>query len=130
MNSASSQPIFHLVPADYYHRQPKNKPYQPETFADEGFIHCTAGQEMLIEVANRYFETISGDLLALHVDPQRLTSPLKFELPIPPPGESPAGVYSQSDVLFPHIYGPVNRDAIINCVTLQRDEFGRWYYPE
>ncbi len=129
MNSVSSQPIYHLVPADYFHYQPKDKPYLPETFAAEGFIHCTAGQEMLIEVANRYFGTFLGDLLALHIDPQQLTSPIKFEPPIPPPGEPPAESYSQPDLLFPHIYGPLNRDAIVSCVTLQRDEAGRWSFP-
>ena len=125
----TSQPIYHLVPAAYYHRQPKNKPYLPEMFAQEGFIHCTAGQEMLIEVANRYFNTFTGDLLALHVNPQHLTSPLKFEPPIPPPTESPTEPHPQSNVLFPHIYGPLNRKAIINCVTLQRDKTGRWFFP-
>ena len=129
MNSAPSQPIYHLVPADYYHHQPENKSYLPETFADEGFIHCTAGQEMLIEIANRYFGAFSGNLLALHIDPQQLTSPLKFEPPIPPPRETPAGPYSQSDVLFPHIYGPLNREAILGCVSLQRDEAGHWSFP-
>ena len=124
-----SHPVFHLVPANYYHRQPENKPYLPETFADEGFIHCTAGQEMLIEVANRYFDTFSGDLLALHVDTQRLTSPLKFEPPISPPGDSPAEAYSQPDVLFPHIYGPLNREAIVGSITLKRDEMGHWFFP-
>ena len=125
----TSQPIFHLVPADYYYRQPQDTPYLPETFADEGFIHCTAGQEMLVEVANQYFGSFSGDLLALHVNPQQLTSPLKFEPPIPPPGDSPAEAYSQPDVLFPHIYGPLNREAIMDCVTLQRDKTGQWFFP-
>lgn len=124
-----SKPIYHLTPADHYHRQPRNNPYLPETFADEGFIHCTAGQEMLIEVANRYFNTFTGDLLALLIDPQHLTSPLKFEAPIPPPGEAPTEPYAQSDILFPHIYGPLNREAIADCVTLQRDESGRWFFP-
>ena len=128
MNNVS-QPIYHLVPANYYDQQPNNKPYLPETFAQEGFIHCTAGQEMLIEVANRYFNAFTSQLFALHVDPQQLTSPLKFEPPIPPPNESPAKPHPQSDVLFPHIYGPLNREAIVDCVTLQRDEAGRWFFP-
>lgn len=124
-----SQPIYHLTSANYYYQQPQEKPYLSQMFAQEGFIHCTAGQEMLIEVANRYFGTFAGDLLALRIDPKHLTSPLKFEAPVPPPGEPSAESHTQYDVLFPHIYGALNREAIADCVALQRDEAGRWFFP-
>ncbi|HXW00805.1 MAG TPA: DUF952 domain-containing protein, partial [Anaerolineae bacterium] len=77
-------PIYHLTPASIYYRQPENQPYQTETLAQEGFIHCTAGAEKLIEVANTYFADLQDNLLVLEVDPARLTAPLLFEPPILP----------------------------------------------
>lgn len=119
-------PIFHLAPAAYYHAQPIDQPYWPATFAAEGFIHCTAGTELLLEIANTFFADLAGDLLALEINPHQLTSPLKFEPPIPPPGV-PAGL--AADVLFPHIYGPLNRTAITRIVPLRRDPANRWQFP-
>lgn len=127
-----SQPIYHLVPASYYHTQPQDRPYQPETFTEEGFIHCTAGTEMLTQVANRYFNTWMEELLVLEINPQNLAVPLKFEPPIPPAGQplnSKMGSSPNHDVLFPHIYGPLNREAITRCFTMQRDETGQWQMP-
>jgi uncharacterized protein (DUF952 family) len=123
------QPIYHLVPAGYYYTQPQHQPYQPESWAQEGFIHCTAGREKLVEIANIYFATLTDSLLVLEIDPQRLAAPLKFEPPIPPvefasaPHRTSA---SDQDPLFPHIYGPLNREAVINIFTLQRNEVGQF----
>lgn len=119
-------PIFHLTPAAYYHAQPADQPYLPATFAAEGFIHCTAGVPLLLDIANAYFANLADDLLALLIDPHRLTSPLKFEPPSPPPGVT---AESHPGLLFPHIYGPLNRPAIERVVTLRRDPLGRWQLP-
>lgn len=127
-----SQPIYHLVPASYYHAQPQERPYQPETFVQEGFIHCTAGTEMLVQVANNYFNTLPEELVVLEIKPENLAVPLKFEPPIPPAGQSVSGQKTDSEnreILFPHIYGPLNREAIINCFAMQRNETGKWQMP-
>ncbi len=128
----NSLPIYHLVPVAYYEAQPQNKAYQPETFAQEGFIHCATGVEMLLEVANVYFATLAESLLVLEINPQHLTTSLKFEPPIHPtnqPFEDEADFVPESETLFPHIYGLLNREAIVNTFTLDRDELGLWYKP-
>ena len=79
MMTHQNLPIYHLTPASYYQRQPENQPYQTETLGREGFIHCTAGVEKLIEVANVYFANLRDDLLVLEIDPAQLTAPLIFE---------------------------------------------------
>ncbi|GAB4445934.1 MAG: DUF952 domain-containing protein [Anaerolineae bacterium] len=122
-------PIYHLVPGVYYYAQPPGQPYLPAGYAAEGFIHCTGGVALLLQVANGYFADASGELLALQIDPRRLTAPLKFEPPIPPPGASPRPP-DATDTLFPHIYGPLNREAITAVIPLQRDAAGRWRWPE
>ena len=128
-----SQPIYHLVPTSYYNTQPQDHPYQPDAFAQEGFIHCTAGTEMLVQVANRYFNPLSEELLVLEINPEALTAPLKFEPPVPPAGQPVNGQKaspSNQDILFPHIYGPLNREAIVHCFAMQRDETGKWQMPK
>jgi uncharacterized protein (DUF952 family) len=126
MMTDSPLPIYHLTPTRFYRSQPENQPYQTEFLAQEGFIHCTAGADTLIEVANAYFANLPDGLLVLEIDPARLTAPLIFEPPIPPIGETLA---HPSDILFPHIYGPLNREAIVNRFELQRDAAGKWQMP-
>ncbi len=123
--------IYHLVPAGYYRFQPQNEPYRPELFESEGFIHCTAGEAMLLRVANAYFLGLAGSLLVLQIDSRQLSAPLKFEPPIPAAqSEKDVPTYHKEDALFPHIYGPLNRNAIIATFALRRDESGRWQMPE
>jgi uncharacterized protein (DUF952 family) len=71
---------------------------------EEGFIHCSTA-EQLEATANRIFRG-SGELLLLVVDPDRLTAPLKWERATDVGAE------------FPHIYGPLNLDAVVETVAL------------
>mgnify|MGYP001815695421 CR=1 FL=1 len=119
--------IYHLVPAADYQAQPFDRPYQPATLVEGGFIHCTAGLELLVQVANDYYATLTGELLVLEIDPDRLAAPLKFEPPLPPGPEDSVPV-EHRDRLFPHIYGPLNRDAIRRIFALIREPVG-WRLP-
>ena len=128
------QVIYHLVPTSYYQNQPVDAPYCPETYAQDGFIHCTAGQRLLVEIANSYFLGLNEPLLVLVVNPARLTAVLKYEPPIPPAGDHAHtpddGAMSSQDSLFPHIYGPLNRDAIVDSFLLERSPGGLWQLPQ
>jgi uncharacterized protein (DUF952 family) len=88
----------------------------PPAYADDGFIHCTQEPAVLLDVANRFYRGVPGDFLVLDIDPRRLTAELRFEPGVPPAreGSPPAGVR------FPHIYGPLNRDAIVAVRKTQR----------
>ena len=124
--------IYHLVPARDYHRQPKDQPYLPATFAQDGFIHCTAGVSMLLDVANAFFADLADELLVLEIDPAELTAPLRFEPPVPPArSAATAGerFAPAADSLFPHLYGPLNRQAIVRRFALLRGESGQWQMP-
>ena len=73
-----------------------------ETLDTVGFIHC-ATLAQLDGVLGRFFRGQTG-LVVLHIEPAKLTSPLKYE----PATDAPD--------LFPHVYGPINVDAV-NAVT-------------
>jgi len=102
--------IYHLTPADYFNSLPADQPYVPREFGRDGFIHCTKGEERLLLVADTIYRRVPGDFLALVIDEGKLKSPLKYE--------------NVGGIMFPHIYGPLNRDAIVRVVTIGRREDG------
>ncbi len=106
-----SDVIYHLVPGDYWKAQPVDRPYLPADFEREGFIHCTKGDEQIAIVANRYYRDDPREWLVLVLDVQAVTSEIKYE-----PG--------QDGLLYPHIYGPLNREAIREVLQMPRDAAG------
>lgn len=103
--------IYHLVPSDYWEAQSTDRPYAPADFAREGFIHCTRGGDQLAVVANRYYRHDARAWLVLVVAKARVTAEIKDE----PGGDG---------LLYPHIYGPLNRDAIDEVCVMPRDADG------
>jgi uncharacterized protein (DUF952 family) len=105
--------IYHLVLRSTWERDP-SRDYEADSLSTEGFIHCSlAGQAA--GSANRFYAGAT-DLLLLEIDPNRLASPLRHE---------PAG----SGELFPHIYGPINRSAVVAVHAMNRDSAGKWVFP-
>jgi uncharacterized protein (DUF952 family) len=105
--------IYHLVPVDYWEAQPVDRPYEPADFAREGFIHCTRGDQQVTIVANRYYRNDRREWLVLVLDGQAVTSEIKYE-----PGHD--------GLLYPHIYGSLNRDAIREVLHMPRDADGTY----
>jgi len=108
--------ILHLVPAEYFRAQVDSAPYLPSQFSADGFIHCTREPEVLLQIANDIFRNEPGEFLVLVIDPTKVTAEVRFERPIPPlPSDSPLAHH-----LFPHIYGPLNREAIVEIRSARR----------
>lgn len=120
--------ILHLVAETAWRQLAPGQPWAPESLGREGFIHCTAGDERLLEVANRLYRNQPGDFLVLDIDETKVTAEVKWEaaaLPAssdsaPPEAAAEFGLpdaaateLAQASVTFPHIYGPLNRDAIV-----------------
>jgi uncharacterized protein (DUF952 family) len=109
--------IYHMVPTARWQTWPSDTPYLPAEYEKDGFVHCTAGDALMLKVANRFYTGVVGDFQLLVIETERLTSELKWEAPTPGDTLAP---------LFPHIYGPINRDAVIGVRTIQRDAEGRF----
>ncbi len=107
--------IYHLAPANRWHAWPGDQPYLAAEYANDGFIHCTAGDALMIAVANRFYRETQGDYVLLVIDPARLTAPLKWE----PSGDDLAA-------LFPHIYGPIDRAAVLEVRVVRRAADGEF----
>jgi uncharacterized protein (DUF952 family) len=84
--------------------------YVAPSLKSDGFIHCSTFTQVL-PVAEKYYKGQSG-LVLLVIDPARLTCDMKWEAPAE--GTPPPGVIAGE--MFPHIYGPVNLDAVVQTL--------------
>jgi uncharacterized protein (DUF952 family) len=79
--------------------------YVPAAYRGDGFIHLSTG-EQVVRVANARFAG-ARDLVLLCVAVDRLTAPLRYETGDPGSAE-----------LFPHLYGPLVTDAVLEVAAL------------
>jgi uncharacterized protein (DUF952 family) len=96
--------IYHVVSKNLWQQALQQDYYEAASLATEGFIHLSK-KEQVAGVLNRYYKNAT-DLLLLHVDENKLSSPLKYEL-------SPS-----VNEEFPHLYGKLNLDAVVNVTQI------------
>src|SRR3712207_4376827 len=97
--------VYHLVPRAEYEAGDPAADYVPAAFAREGFIHLTDGANELAAVGNRYYRADPRPYLALRIDLALVRAPIRYE--------DPRRVY-------PHVQGPLNRDAIVAVLVVPR----------
>ena len=68
------------------------------------------------------FAASVGDWVCLRLDVNTLTSEVKFEAPAPVGNVAPPE--GEERQLFPHIYGPINTEAVTGTFPVQRGEDG------
>lgn len=83
------------------------------TLDEVGFIHATS-PDQTIAMLNRHF-TNRDDVLLLVVALDKVKSEVKFEASL-----------SGKGGLYPHIYGPLNTDAVIDTRVPIKDGSGRF----
>jgi uncharacterized protein (DUF952 family) len=115
--------IYHLTTRQAWREAQQRGEYRAESLESEGFIHCST-ETQILAVAQAFFKGQAGTLL-LKIDPARLSSELRWE---PPSGGTPPPGVPEGD-LFPHIYGPINLDAIVNVYDLESDPDGNYKLP-
>lgn len=106
---------YHLVAGEYYRDSDRSAPYVPEAFAADGFIHCTDGADNLVATANRRYAGDRRMFVALVIDTSKVAAEIRYE--------DAAGIY-------PHIYGPLNRDAIVDILPMLRAADGTFLPPK
>jgi uncharacterized protein (DUF952 family) len=99
----------HLTPLEVWRRQADGGEYRPEAFEADGFIHLTIGAGNLIAVGNRYYRGDPRDYVALQIDPESISAPVRFD--------DDSGIY-------PHVYGPLNPDAVREVRPVHRAQDG------
>jgi uncharacterized protein (DUF952 family) len=96
--------IYHVTTASEWNEAKKRGFYETPSLKEEGFIHCSQ-PEQVPGVLERYFSGKTG-LVKLVIDTDKLTSQFIYDW-------SP----SIADT-FPHVYGPINSDAVIEVVAI------------
>jgi len=91
--------IFHIATRPEWDAASAAGRYVAKGYEADGFIHLST-REQVVRVANARFAG-AADLVLLCVVVSRLAAPLRYE-----PGDP------GSDELFPHLYGPLNVDAV------------------
>jgi uncharacterized protein (DUF952 family) len=78
----------------------------PESLDSAGFVHLSAPAQVHLP-ANRLFRG-RDDLVLLVVDPDRLDPPLRWE---------PGVATDPESMLFPHLYGPLPVEAVLDVAA-------------
>jgi glutathione S-transferase len=110
--------IYHIASAAEWEQALRDGAYttstRGRTLAEQGFIHAsTAGQ--VAPVANSFYAD-APDPLLLVIDTDRVTAEIRHD-------EVPGW-----DEPFPHIYGPLNPDAVVETRQLERDVDGQFVF--
>lgn len=115
--------ILHLLARDSWLEAQSQGQLIAPSVATEGFAHCST-EHQIVDVANKYYRGASNIVL-IHIDPTKLTSALKFE----PPAHIDGSPALPHEALFPHIYGPINLNAVVEVIDFSCDEQGSFSLP-
>ena len=110
--------IFHLVPLEYRNQIESEELYSPASLEDEGFIHCCRTDQIEL-IAGKYFSGLD-EILLLRIQERLISAKVVHEAPVETPNAS---------IEFPHIYGPLNTNAIDKTFVLKKKD-GQFFVPD
>lgn len=96
--------IYHVVTPTDWQQYSELPIYEAASLHTEGFIHCSTASQVA-GVLERYYREVP-DLLLLHINEKALGEKLVYEP-------------STNQELFPHLYGPLDKNAIVEISTLK-----------
>ncbi len=108
--------IYHITPRTAWNAAQTAGTYRADTLETQGFTHLSKADQVL-RVANVFYHGQDG-LVILVVDTERITAELRWE-----PGTD------KPDELFPHIYGPLNLEAVTGVVDFPPNPDGTFSLP-
>jgi uncharacterized protein (DUF952 family) len=104
--SSTPRRLVHLCSNDEWRAAQARGRYRPQSLEAIGFVHLSTPEQVHLP-ANRLYAGRT-DLVLLHIDPARLSSPVRWE----------PGVATDPDGMgFPHLYGELPLSAVINVTS-------------
>jgi uncharacterized protein (DUF952 family) len=103
--------ILHITDDDSWLKAKEKGIYEADTLVTNGFIHCCLPDQVPGVLAQWFRDT--GNLILLEIDPAKLKSAIEYEN------------LEGGQELFPHIYGPVNLDAVVAVRKVEEKNEGR-----
>lgn len=114
--------IYHITTAAAWQAAQSAGTYTADSLAAQGFIHCSTA-EQVARVANTVYTGQTG-LVLLVIDPAQLHAALHVE-----PADSTIPVDHAAGEMFPHLYGPLNLDAVVDVLAFPPDADGVFRFP-
>lgn len=111
--------IYHITPLENWQRAQQIGQYTAASLESEGFIHAST-REQVEDTAQLFYHGQTG-LVLLAIDPDRLRSELRYEA-----GSAAHGVKQ----LFPHVYGPINLEAVVEVLPFEPLPDGSFRFPK
>ncbi len=108
-----AEPIYHIACEKTWLDALEFGEYLHPSLGSEGFIHCST-RSQVVRTASRYFRGQTG-LVLLVIDPGLAAAEIRYEA---------SGVE-----VFPHLYGPLNLDAVVEVLRFQPDAEGHFSFP-
>lgn len=105
----SAERIYILIAAADYEAAMSFGFHQPASMDADRFIHASP-PEQLERVANKHYRD-KRDVRLLHIDPELVKAEIRWE--------------RAAGGLYPHIYGPLNMDAVVRVTNVFTDSEGR-----
>ena len=103
--------IFHIIRRGEWLEALERGDYVPASLSAEGFIHCSTADQVAA-TAKRWYAGVA-DLVLLRIDTEQLAAELKYEAPR-------NGGPERQHERFPHLYGALNLDAVVEVLDLPR----------
>ena len=114
--------ILHITSRTEWHTAQQRGDYRAPSLETEGFIHSSTAKQIL-HVANAFYRG-KKDLVLLVIDETLVQPEVKWEAP----AGAPAKGISPDDE-FPHIYGPLNLEAVVQVTDFLPEEDGSFQLP-
>lgn len=109
--------VFHILKESEWNNFEQSQFYEDLALKTNGFIHCCTFDQIL-HVANSSLKNINDSLLILCLNTEYLSAELKWE-------ENP-----KNKMIFPHLYGSINKEAVIGAVKFQKNENGEFFISD
>jgi len=107
--------VLHITSRDQWDRARFAGAYRGDTLDTEGFIHCSTA-EQVVKVATAHFPGRT-DLVLLCIDSSRVQAAVQFDA-------------VENGERFPHIYGPLNTDAVTRTFPFRPGADGQFHLPD
>lgn len=106
--------VLHITHREAWEQARASGAYAGDTLATEHFIHCSTPAQV-VRVADLRFRAQQG-LVLLCIDPGKVKPPLRYEL-------------GEDGDHYPHIYSLLNADAVVDVLSFDPRENGRFVLP-
>ena len=108
--------IYHIASQEDWAAARQEGAYRADSLASEGFIHAST-REQVLRTAEKYYRGQPG-LVLLEIEASKVNAEVRYE--------DLAG----EGLLFPHIFGPLNLNAVAGWAVFSPQQDGSFGFPE